>query len=71
MFAALQKSEEREEALYRHLLEVQASNILNELYCGKLRGRASTPREEGKIIRREGTVDGRWLTVLPVRGLVL
>jgi hypothetical protein len=37
IFAVFQESEKREEALKRRLIEIQASNVLNELYCCKLR----------------------------------
>jgi len=33
ILAALHASEEKEEALYHHVLHIQAANILNELYC--------------------------------------
>jgi len=34
----LKKSEERERALLRHVYELQATNILNNLYCIKICG---------------------------------
>lgn len=38
LFAALREAEAREQLLQKRCAELQASNILNELYCGKLRG---------------------------------
>lgn len=54
---ALRKREQDAEGLQRRVLELQAANILNEMYCGMLRGqlayhekKKNTPKGMGKLV---------------------
>jgi hypothetical protein len=48
LLSHIRDGEDREEALRQHLMEVQASNVLNEMYCAKLRGQLASYEKKGK-----------------------
>lgn len=63
LFAALKESEARQYLLYRHLLEVQASNVLNELYCSKLRCQLAHNEKKKNGSGKKGRLMGDGLPV--------
>jgi hypothetical protein len=60
---ALKESEERERALLRHVYELQATNILNNLYCAKIRGQLAH-HEKKKEKKTTGRLMGDGLPIL-------
>lgn len=60
---ALKESEERERALLRCVYELQATNILNNLYCAKIQGQlAHHKKKKGK--KTVGRLMGNGLPIL-------
>lgn len=63
LLAALREAEMREASLQRRVLELQATNILNEAYCSKLRGQLA--RKEEKVEQKgKGKLMGSGLPCL-------
>lgn len=54
LLCELRESEAREEALRRRVAELQAANVLNELYCSKLRGQLAHQDEQKKKKKSKG-----------------
>jgi hypothetical protein len=66
LLSHIQDGEGREEALRQHLTEVQASNVLNKMYCARLHDQLVNHKKKGK---KGGK--GRWIKLLLIRGCVL
>lgn len=54
LLAELRESETREEVLRHHVADLQAANVLNELYCSKLRGQLAHQDEKKKKKKVKG-----------------
>jgi len=64
LLAALHEANAREESLKLCLIELQATNILNEAYCSRPRGQLAHKEDKGKQTKGKGKLVGDGLPCL-------
>ena len=58
---ALKESKERERVLLHHVYELQATNILNNLYCAKIHRQLAHHEKKKEKKKKNREADGRWV----------